>query len=419
MDRSHRHIFAVLFLSLFTAVTGVGIVVPLLPVYAHHLGAGGFLIGMIFGVFSLSRTVCLPLFGRASDRRGRKPFILAGLLGYTIVSLLFMGAESVESLIGIRFLQGIASAMMMPVIQAYVGDITPAGQEGLIMGIFNIAMFLGLSLGPLLGGLLGDRLSLRGAFGAMGLLALAGVAACYFGLPPVGREPAARRPSEPAAWSRILGDGDVAVLALFRLGYTACIGIIWGFLPIYADTRFALSKSSIGLLVTSGVLVSGLLQAPMGYAADRVSRGGAVLLGGGVVAAALSAYLAADGFTGLMLASALFGLGGGIAMPALMAVAVSRGHHIQAMGAVMALLTAAHSLGMLLGALAAGWLMDTFGLEIAFPAGSLLMLAAVAACALRMARGGLGSAGMGAGKRGLPNLSGSPAPPRPEPPLQD
>jgi DHA1 family multidrug resistance protein-like MFS transporter len=420
MDRAHRHIFAVLFFSLFTAVTGVGIVVPLLPVYALHMGAGGFLVGMIFGVFSLSRTLFLPIFGRASDRHGRKPFIVAGLLGYGLVSLMFMGAGSVETLIGIRFLQGIASAMMMPVIQAYVGDITPPGKEGFTMGIFNISMFMGLSLGPLLGGLLGDRFSLRSAFGAMGVLALVGVVACAIWLPPTRSEAGLRQPAEPVAWRRILGDGEMAALASFRLAYAACIGIIWGFLPVYADARFGLSGAGIGVLVTCGVLVSGIIQAPMGYLADRVHKGGLVLLGGIVVAGAVSAYLGAQGFGGLLLASGLFGMGGGVAMPALMGLAVRKGQEVRAMGSVMALLTVAHSVGMLAGALLAGLMMDTLGLRMAFPMGSGLMVLALGMFCLGMARGRRGKTSLQQGHGPPAERLSSPAlPRRPEPPLQD
>ena len=152
MAALNRKIFGVLFFSLFIAVTGVGIVVPLLPVYAHELGASGFTIGLIFGSFSLSRTFCLSYFGKKSDENGRRPYIVTGLLAYTLISLAFMLSDSVSALIVIRFFQGIASAMMMPVIQAYVGDITPAGKEGTTMGLFNVSMFFGLSIGPVLGG---------------------------------------------------------------------------------------------------------------------------------------------------------------------------------------------------------------------------------------------------------------------------
>ena len=96
MNASDRKIFGVLFFSIFAAVTGVGIVVPLLPVYANDLGASGLYIGLIFGAFSLSRTFFLPYFGRLSDKKGRKPFIVAGLLSYAVISVAFLLSESLE-----------------------------------------------------------------------------------------------------------------------------------------------------------------------------------------------------------------------------------------------------------------------------------------------------------------------------------
>ena len=125
MKKFDKKILATLFFSVFVNVTGVGIVVPLLPIYAHDLGASGFYIGLIFGAFSLSRTVLMPYFGRLSDQKGRKPFIVLGLLGYALISIAFIYSRNVTTLIGIRLFHGVASATLMPVIQAYVGDITP------------------------------------------------------------------------------------------------------------------------------------------------------------------------------------------------------------------------------------------------------------------------------------------------------
>ena len=90
MNKPDKKIFATLFFSIFATVTGVGIVVPLLPVYAHDLGASGFYIGLIFGVFSISRTICLHYFGRRSDEKGRKPYIVTGLFAYSIISFCFV-----------------------------------------------------------------------------------------------------------------------------------------------------------------------------------------------------------------------------------------------------------------------------------------------------------------------------------------
>jgi len=374
----NKPIFSALFFSIFAAVMGVGIVVPLLPVYAHDLGASGLYIGLIFGSFSLSRTLFLPYFGRLSDRKGRKPFIAFGLFAYSLISLLFMLTDDVNPLIGIRFFQGIASAMIMPVAQAYVGDITPVGKEGFTMGMFNMSIFLGLSIGPLLGGVINDRFNLDIAFLCMGLLAFTGFLLSYFLLPATNLEHIKSQDSQLIKWSQLVQDRDLAGLLVIRFTYTACIGILWGFLPVFADAAFSLSSSSIGLLVMLGVFFSGLLQTPMGYLADRVNRKWMIFLGGMLTAGAILSLEWANGFWDLFFANIAFGLGGGIAMPPMMALAVIKGNQARAMGSVMALLTAAHSLGILMGSLLAGFAMDLFQLRQAFFLGAVIMSLGVA-----------------------------------------
>lgn len=378
----NRKIFATLFFSLFATITGVGIVVPLLPVYAHSMGASGIYIGLIFGAFSLSRTFFLPYFGRLSDRKGRRPFIVIGLLAYTFASLAFIFSTDVTHLIVVRFLQGIASAMIMPVVQAYVGDITPPGSEGYLMGAFNMSLFFGLSLGPVAGGLINDHLSLQAAFVCMGLLSLVGFVLAVWLLPPTRDEAVLQRKRPPLGWRVILADRIVAGLFVYRFAYTASIGVIWGFLPVLAEAELQMSSSRIGTLVMMGVLVSGVVQLPMGKLADKINRKAMVMAGGLLAGVAMLAYQRAYSFEYLFAVSTLFGLGGGTAMPAMMAMAVTKGQQTESMGSVISLLTMAHSIGMLIGALGAGLMMDWFDLRGAFFLGALLMFAGVAVFAL-------------------------------------
>jgi MFS family permease len=373
MQKLDKSILSTLFFSIFATVTGVGIVVPLLPVYAHDLGASGLYIGMIFGAFSLSRTFLLPFFGRLSDKKGRKPFIVSGLMAYTLVSLTYLFSKDVNSLIVIRFVQGAGSAMLMPVIQAYVGDITPNGREGFTMGMFNMSLFFGLSIGPVLGGIIQDRFDLNTAFISMGLLVFIGFLLSFFLLPPTGSEQVVRRGKAPADWKRLIQDRDIVGMFLFRFAFTACIGIIWSFLPVLSDAELSLSSSSIGFLVMLGIAISGILHLPMGYLADRMNKKLMVVAGGLIVSYAVLSFEWAGNFEDMVLANIFFGIGGGISMPALMAMAVLKGDKANAMGSVMALMNVAHSLGMLVGALLAGLMMDLSQLRQVFPLGSVAM----------------------------------------------
>ena len=372
--RLNKKVFGILFFSIFAAVTGVGIVVPLLPVYAHDLGATGIYIGLIFGSFSLSRTFFLPYFGRLSDKKGRKPFIVTGLFTYALISFLFLFADNITNLIIVRFFHGISSAMMMPVILAYVGDITPIGSEGLTMGLFNMAMFLGLSLGPLAGGVIKDNFGLNVSFICMGFLALIGFLLTLFLLPPKKSEHILYSANSLIPWKQLLKDRAIAGLYVFRFSYATCIGIILGFLPVLADSELSLSSSSIGILVMIGVFVSGVLHVPMGYLADRINKKAMVVTGGVISGLGIFAFDWAKSFNDLFIANALFGIGGGISISALMALAVIHGNKSKAMGSVMGLLTMAHSMGMLVGALSAGLIMDVFQLRHAFSFGSIIMI---------------------------------------------
>lgn len=359
---------------MFTVLTGVGIVVPLLPIYAHSLGAGGLYISLIFAVFSISRTFFLPYFGRASDRKGRKPFIITGFLAYTLISFAFIFADHIGILIAIRFFQGIASAMVMPVVQAYIGDMTYSGQEGSTMGIFNISVFLGLSVGPVLGGTLNDHFGLRFSFICMGMLSFLSFFLNLCLLPRTETEKLASREKNPTEWKILLTDKEIMGLFIFRTAYTSCIGMIWSFMPVFADSEFALSGSSVGMIVTLGIFVSGLLQTPMGFLADRVDKKIMIIAGGMIVAYTMLSFGQARGFRDLFFSSALFGLGGGISMSPHAAVSVQKGNKNGAMGSVMGLMTMAHSLGMMSGSLIAGIMMEFFQLRHAFSTGAVIMV---------------------------------------------
>ena len=376
----HSRIFSVLFLAVFATTLGVGLVVPLLPVYAHDLGAGAFQIGLIFGAFSLSRTLFVPLFGRLSDIKGKKPFLSLGLFLYTLLSLGFVFSDHVAELTALRLGQGFASAMILPVAQAYVGVITPKDREGLTMGLFNVALFAGLSVGPLLGGLVEDAFGIRVSFLSMAFLTLTGFLLCRILLPAEepSSEPRSPKAGRGAPYLRILRQPSVFSLFAFRLGFTTAIGTVWAFLPLMASTRFGLTSAEIGVIVMLNVLISGALQTPMGYVADRFNKTFLIIAGGVLAAAAMLSFHWASSFLDLCLANAVLGVAGGVSFPAVMALGVIAGREKGGMGTVMGLLAMAHSLGMLSGPLLAGALLDLSSFGAVFVAGSAVLVTGTA-----------------------------------------
>ena len=165
-------ILIILSAAVGVVMTGLGIIWPLVPVYAVNLGAGGLQVGIIIASFNLARTLSNPLAGRLSDRWGRKPFIAAGLLLYALVSVFYVMVSRAEALVLVRFLHGFTSVLVGPVAMALAADIAPQHRLGRYMGTLNMAVMLGLGVGPVLGGIIRDLFGMPAAFYTMGGLAL-------------------------------------------------------------------------------------------------------------------------------------------------------------------------------------------------------------------------------------------------------
>lgn len=240
-----KKVFPILALSTFSSMLGVGIIFPLLPLYAENLGATGIWLGIIFSSFSISRTIFMPIIGRLSDRSGRKLFLCAGLLIYSIISLGYIWADNVSQLILVRLIQGSAAGMIIPIAQAYVGDISPEGEEGSTwMGYFNAAFFTGFGFGPLLGGVLTDYFGMTVAFSSMGGLNLLAFLIAVLFLPEIKYGEMATNPH--ASFREMTTSGVIKGLFSFRLAFSLGRGTFVTFLPILAGIYIGLPPSLIG-----------------------------------------------------------------------------------------------------------------------------------------------------------------------------
>jgi DHA1 family tetracycline resistance protein-like MFS transporter len=148
----------IIFLTIFVNLVGFGIIIPLLPFYAETFGASPLVIGMLFGVFSLSQLIAAPVLGDWSDRFGRRPILVFSLAG-TVVSLVMLAlAHSILMLFLARIVDGLSGGNISTA-RAYVADVTEPKDRARAYGLIGAAFGLGFIVGPALSGILSARVS--------------------------------------------------------------------------------------------------------------------------------------------------------------------------------------------------------------------------------------------------------------------
>lgn len=363
-----KRIFTVLFIAVFATMLGVGIIEPFMGIYAESLGANGFLIGLIFGSFTLSRALFTPLIGRLSDFRGRKNLLLVGLSGYTILSFFYATATTVKSLIAVRFLHGLASAMVLPIAMAYIGDIAPKNQEGKYLGTFTIAFFMGMAFGPVIGGTLHDVWHMNAAFYTMGAISFLSLLLLIFMLPEIN----AHKNVKPSSFKTILKDKTMQAMLIFRVMNAYGIASLMGFLPLLAQ-KINISIFQIGFIVTANLLVSSSLQRYFGTIADKSDKKAMMIAGSIIMLIALALMPLSTGFYTLLLFNLLMGLGSAISIPAGSAITAQLGRKL-GMGSVMGLFNTAFGIGGGIGPIIAGAIMLATSLTFVFISSAIIVL---------------------------------------------
>lgn len=362
-----KRIFTVLFIAVFATMLGTGIIEPFMGIYAESLGANGFLIGLIFGSFTLSRAIFTPFIGRWSDKKGRKNLLVVGLAGYTILSFFYAHASTSTSLIIIRFFHGLASAMVLPIAMAYIGDIAPKNQEGKYLGTFTISFFMGLAFGPVIGGTLHDIVSMNAAFYAMGAISLFSLLMLVFMLPEID----AYKNAKLSSFREILRDKTMQAMFLFRMLNAYGMSAVMGFLPLLAE-KISVTIFQIGIIVTSNLAISSVFQRHFGAIADKGDKVSMMVSGSMMILVALLLMPLSTGFYTLLLFNLLMGLGSAISIPANTAIATQLGKKL-GMGSVMGLFNTAFGIGGGIGPIIAGIIMVATSLSFVFISSSIIV----------------------------------------------
>jgi MFS transporter, DHA1 family, tetracycline resistance protein len=378
---------AILFTAVLVDMVGFGIVLPLLPFYAESMGATPLQVTLLIASFSAMQLAAAPLWGRFSDRRGRRPLIVAGLFASAVSYLIFGLANSLALLFLSRMAAGAAGGTIS-VAHAYVADTTAAEERARGMGLIGAAAGLGVMLGPAVGGFFS-----RWGLGAPGYVAAAlcaanGIAALF--LLPESRSAARRHAAQGeaatlAGWLRAMIRYPLSLfLSVYFLAISS-FAAMTAVLALYLERAFAIGAQEMGIVFAlaggATVVVRGVLLGPLVRAFGEALT---VRLGTVALALALFAVPLIPDPLWLGLVVPLYAAGAGTLFPPLAGL-VSRATDDASQGSVLGGSQLVGGTGRVLGPIWAGFLFERAGIGSPFVVGGFVVIAA-ALLALRIPR---------------------------------
>src|SRR3990172_6654602 len=263
MNPSKRNLYILTFV-LFVVMLGYGIIIPILPFYIESMGAGGMELGLLVASYAVMRLIFGPIWGGLSDRIGRKPVLLVGILGYAVTMVWFGLANTLWMLFAARILSGMLSSATAPTTMAFIGDSTPEKERGGGMGLLGAAGDVGTIIGPVLGGFLAGQSLAAPLFLAAGLSVLSLLLAAVFlpeSLPVEARQPSHGRAKlvDLKGWGRAI-DSPIGALLLLTFISTCGLMIFANVFGLYALEKFDFGPDDVGVMMMVLGLVSALAQ---------------------------------------------------------------------------------------------------------------------------------------------------------------
>ncbi|HEV2791597.1 MAG TPA: MFS transporter [Solirubrobacterales bacterium] len=347
--------FAGVFAVTFCGLVAVGAVLPVLPRYIHGpLGSGDLAVGVVIGAYAVTGLLMRPIAGRLADTRGRKPAVLIGTLLAALSGLLYLPSLGIAGLILARLVLGAGEGAVYTAGSAWIVDLAPPARRGRVLGLYGLAVWGGLSIGPLFGELLLDA----GGYTAVWLFAAA--------MPTIGalialtvHDPfVPREHAEPHPLIAPEAVGPGFAIALAAVGYAA----VATFIVLHLEARGIGHGATVFAAFAAMIVIARLV---LGDLPDRV----------GAAPVAIAATLGeAFGLVLIALAHSLpVALAGGMVMgaafsllnPSLMLIALGRVSE-SARGAAMGTYTAFFDAGVGLGAPLTGLVVALSDYETAF-----------------------------------------------------
>ena len=365
----------IIFVTVFIDLLGFGIIIPLLPFYAESFGASALEVGLLGTSFSLMQFLFSPVWGRWSDRIGRKPIILIGLIGSCASYVTMALANSLLLLFAARIVGGIAGANI-PTTQAYIADVTTPQNRAKGMGMVGAAFGLGFIFGPALGGLL-SRISPETPMWFAAALCLGNFIAAWFLLPEsrvasaatktLGRLEAFRHASHNPAL--------LLILALYFIVTMAFAGFEATF-ALFSEARFGYTAASIGFLFAFiGVVLATIQGVLVGRVVAKIGERNLIPLAILVISISIGTIAFVWSVPTLLMSLFLLAVGMGFNNPSLSSM-VSKLSSEDDQGGNLGLASSMAALGRVVGPVWGGYLYDAYGMTTPYVSAAGLMFVA-------------------------------------------
>ncbi|MBT0668208.1 MFS transporter [Novosphingobium profundi] len=380
-----RALFAIILVN-FVSLAGFGLMFPVFAIYSRQIGASGMEIAGAVAAFSLGQFLSSPFWGRWSDRFGRRPVMIAGLVTGALVYVLHIFALSPLTLLAARFVSGLATGSFS-ITFAVASDLSTRDNRTHVMGMVSAGFSLGFIFGPAIGGV---TASLTGQDHAFALVCVVGAALglvaallTWWLMPETRTQaPAPHDASSPVDGGPLLRRPGFLAAIVIALVVSAAFAQMESILGLFADDVLDLDPLGIGLMFGAMGTVTTLTQFTVtGRVASRFGETGMLYLSLAIIAVGLAVLGLADGLAlaglGLLFTSTGFAL----VNPAVSGL-VSMASPPQAQGAGLGVMQSANALGRVVGPLAAGPLYDLQGEAAPLFWGSGLLLATLLAMPL-------------------------------------
>jgi DHA1 family multidrug resistance protein-like MFS transporter len=352
MPSSNRKNLFILAFTLAVVTIGFGVVMPIIPFYMENLGAGGTELGLLVASYAVMRLIFGPFWGSLSDRVGRKPIMMIGVLGYGVTMVGFGLATKLWMMFAARILAGILSSATSPTTMAYIGDSTSEEERGSGMGILGAAAGLGTIFGPAIGGLLADFTLSTPFFFAAGMSLISVLLIAVFlpeSLPESNRSELEIKTKafDLKAWRDALLS-PIGPLLLQAFLVMAGLTLFYGILGLYALERFNYGTKEVGVIFSAlGLMMAvgqGLLVGPL---TKRYGDVAVMKLGFILSALTLLGVMLADRFWLILLTIGCFSLANALLSPVVSSLTSKRTTLNQ--GVTMGLSNSFGSLGRIFG----------------------------------------------------------------------